>query len=77
MSEPETIKNIEARIIALEEKAMYLDHLLGELNGVVCSIQSRLDAQNAALASLAEAISRRAVGGEEKRTLEDEKPPHY
>lgn len=71
------MQKIESRIVALEEKTMYLEHLLGELNGVVCSIQDRLDTQNAVIARLADAVNRQVVGGEEKRTLEEEKPPHY
>ena len=77
MNESERLDRIEARVIALEERTMHVDHLLNELNSVVCSLQARLDKQNEAIAHLTE-LSRRLTAAEsEKRTLEDERPPHY
>ena len=68
---------LEARIVALEERTMHIDNLLVDLNDVVCSIQDRLDKQNEAIAHLSEMSRRFGAGESEKRTLEDERPPHY
>ena len=81
MNESERLDRIEARVIArviaLEERAMHIDHLLNELNGVVCSLQDGLGKQNEAINHLTEISRRLAAGESEKRTLEDERPPHY
>ena len=77
MNESEKSDRIEARVISLEERMTHIDHLLNELNDVVCSIQDRLDKQNEAISHLSEIGRRLAAGESEKRTLEDERPPHY
>lgn len=68
---------MEERLIALEEWMMHTDHLLEKLNQVVCTVQDRLDEQDRVIAQLKEALRRQSDGVEERRSLEDERPPHY
>jgi len=70
-------KTTQARIVALEESMMHLDHMLKQLDGVVCSIQDRIDKQNEAIKQLTEASQRSSHSEPEQRTLEDDRPPHY
>ena len=77
MNESDRSTAIEKRLVALEEWMMHVDQLLLELNGVVCSIQDRLDKHDAAIAQLTEYGRRMANSEPENRTLEDDKPPHY
>lgn len=77
MAKPERTADIEARIIALEESAMHMDHLLKKLNDVVCSLQDRLDDQTRLVTQLSQAVKRIPGAEEEQRSLEDERPPHY
>ena len=77
MSECDKSSNIENRVIALEESMMHIEHMLKQLDGVVCSIQVRIDKQNEAINHLTEVTRRISLHEPEKRTLEDDRPPHY
>ena len=77
MPDSDRLDAFERRIIALEEAAMHSDHLLGELSDVLRQAQDRLDRQDRAIERLIETTERLSVRTEEKRTLEDERPPHY
>jgi SlyX protein len=64
------------RIQAVEERLMFQQRLLDELNDVVLRQQKRLDDLTRRLGKLADALERLAdasAGGE----LPHEKPPHY
>ena len=56
---------------------MHLDRMVKQLDGVVCSIQDRIDKQNEAINHLTEITSGISHRQPEQRTLEDERPPHY
>ena len=77
MSEPDKQQSFEKRLVALEEAMMHVEHTVKELNEVACSIQGRLDKQQQALDSLTETARLMANRDTEKRTLEDDRPPHY
>ena len=68
---------MDERLIALEESMMHTEHLLVELNQVICSLQDRLDNQDRLIAQLQTGIRGIAEREPEKRSLEDERPPHY
>jgi uncharacterized coiled-coil protein SlyX len=68
---------IETRIVAIEESMMHLEHLLKQLNDVICSVQQRLDKQDAALAQLTEFTKQLGNRDDRKRTQEEDRPPHY
>ncbi len=67
----------ESRLIALEEWMMHTEHLLKQLDEVVCSLQARLDKQDNSLEKLVDLTRRLGEMQEEQRSPEDEKPPHY
>ncbi|MEA1951903.1 MAG: SlyX family protein [Planctomycetota bacterium] len=77
MNESNLSRTVEQRVIALEESVMHLERMLKQLDGVVCSIQDRLDKQDEALNHLTEVIRGVSQREPEKRTLEDDRPPHY
>ena len=77
MNESNQPKNMQQRVMALEESMMHLDHMLKQLDGVVCSIQDRIDKQNEAINHLSEVSRRMCQPEPEKRTIEDDRPPHY
>ena len=65
-----------ARLLQLEEKVMFQQRTLDELNGVVLRQQGELDRLRGEMKSLS-ALSERAIelaGGDD---LPHEKPPHY
>ncbi len=69
--------SIETRVVALEESMMHLEHLLKQLNDVICSVQQRLDKQDRALSGLTELTKQLANRDDRKQTLEEDRPPHY
>ena len=77
MSEPYDGQSLEARVVALEEWIMHTDHLLKNLNEVVCQMQNRIDEHSRLIAKIKD-VARRANGNDiEERSLDDERPPHY
>ncbi len=77
MNESDQSKTTQARIVALEESMMHLEHMLKQLDSVVCSIQDRIDKQNEAVNHLTEITHRLSRGESEQGGLEEERPPHY
>jgi uncharacterized coiled-coil protein SlyX len=77
MPESDQRPSIETRIVAIEESMMHLEHLLKQLNDVICSVQQRLDKQDAALAQLTEFTKQLGNRDDRKRTQEEDRPPHY
>jgi len=77
MEESDKQLSIETRLTALEESMMHVERLLRELNEVACSIQDRLDRHDRTLSHLAEVTGQLEDGRAKKRTLEDDRPPHY
>ena len=77
MAEKNEARSIEQRMTSLEEWMMHTDHLLTSLNDAICSLQDRLDKQDQAIARLKVDTLQETSGDEEKRSLEDERPPHY
>ena len=76
MTESEEIRRVADRVVALEEWMMHTDRLVASLNEVVCALQDRLDEQSRRLDTLNAAIERVTLPAE-KRSFEDERPPHY
>jgi SlyX protein len=70
-------RSMEQRLIALEEQVMHSEHLISELNQVICALQDRLDSQDRLIARLQSGIQSIAEREPEQRSLEDERPPHY
>ena len=77
MAEKNEARSIEQRMTTLEEWIMHTDHLLTNLNDAICSLQNRLDEQDQVIARLKAGTFQETSGDEEKRSLEDERPPHY
>jgi len=77
MNESDKQQPLEKRIIALEESLMHVERLVKELNEVACSIQDRLDGYDRMIAHLVEVTGQLEGEREKKRTLEDDRPPHY
>lgn len=76
MTESEAQRQIEERLVAIEEWMMHTDRLLSNLNDVVCALHDRLDEQQRRLEQLHAAQQRLALP-DEQRSFEDERPPHY
>ena len=68
---------LHRRVIALEEAMMRSEHLLDQLNGVLCQVQDRLDRHDRAIERLIDMTERFVVREEEERSPEEERPPHY
>ncbi len=77
MEESDKQLSIETRLTALEESLMHVEKLFEELNEVACSIQNRLDENDRTLSHLVEVSGQLEDGHAEKRTPEDDRPPHY
>ncbi|MBN2296351.1 MAG: SlyX family protein [Pirellulales bacterium] len=77
MNESDQSQNVQQRVVALEESVMHLEHMLKQLNEVVCTIQDRIDRQNEAINHLTEVTRRISQREPEQRSLEDDRPPHY
>ncbi len=77
MTQTDEGRSMEQRLIALEEQVMHDQHLMSELNQVICSLQERLDNQDRLIARLQSGMQSLAEREPEKRSLEDERPPHY
>ena len=77
MTENNDARSVERRLTALEEWMMHTDHLVSSLNDVVCALQDRLDEQDRVIAELKTDARKLTSGEQEKRSLEDERPPHY
>ena len=66
----------EARLVEIESKLAYQEHLLLELNDVVTAQQEMIDKLEARCASLLDRV--RAIGEAlPEEAEEDERPPHY
>jgi SlyX protein len=70
-------RSLEQRLIVLEEQMMHNDHLMSDLNQVICSLQERLADQDRLIARLQAGLRSLAEFEPEERSLEDERPPHY
>jgi len=77
MNESDKRQLLEKRIIAVEESLMHVERLVKQLNEVACSIQDRLDGHDRTLAHLVEVAGQLEASQDKKRTLEDDRPPHY
>ena len=77
MEDSDKQRPLATRIVALEESLMHVEQLLTQLNEVACSIQDRLDKHDRTLAHLIEVTGQLQEGHDKKRTLEDDRPPHY
>jgi len=77
MEESDEQRALATRIVALEESLMHVEQLLTQLNEVACSIQDRLDKHDHTLAHLLDVTRQLEEGHDKKRTLEDDRPPHY
>ena len=77
MSESNKERQLDQRMVKLEEWMMHTDHLLKSLNDVVCQIQDRLDEQQREMNLLKESLRCAPGPDEEQRSFEDERPPHY
>ena len=66
---------LEKRVIALEEKFSYQDHLVDQLNKIVTSQQLVIDKLQKDVLELK--LSQTSGGNQGPRTLKDDVPPHY
>jgi SlyX protein len=69
-------KELEGRIIDLESISAYQEKMIEDLNGVIFSQQKEID-QIFEKLKLLEGQVKNFDLDSEKRTLSDEKPPHY
>jgi len=67
---------MEDRIIELETRLSYQDHLIGELNEVVTSQQQQIDALEKAVQQLRSHLKQSSSSGL-ARPDEEVPPPHY
>ena len=68
--------DVEHRIIELETKISYQDHLIQELNDVVIQQQKQLDAMEKELKRIREHLKQAQSSGI-ARPDEESPPPHY
>ncbi len=71
------IRNLEARLVKLEELLMHQQNWLGQLDAVIIQLQNQLakgDQQIARQIERLQGMIEQRLGGE---PLPDEKPPHY
>lgn len=66
---------LEQRLIALEEKFSYQDHLVDQLNKIVTNQQLTIDQLKKDVLELK--LSQNSGGNQGTRTLKDDVPPHY
>lgn len=67
------MKDLEERLVALEEKYSYQDELVNALNKIVADQQSTLEF----LVKEIKGLSEMAGSGSSNANSQDEKPPHY
>lgn len=67
---------MEERLIELETKISYQDHIIGELNDVVTRQQKQIDRLEKAMAQLQDYLKQSAQSGL-ARPDEEVPPPHY
>ena len=66
------------RMTELEERQMFFERDIEELSRVVAEQQAELERLSAELATLrARVVAAHGEEGEESRSLEDDRPPHY
>ena len=66
---------LEQRVIALEEKFSFQDHLVDQLNQIVTAQQLIIDQLKKDVLDLK--LSQNSQGNQNNRTLKDDVPPHY
>ncbi len=68
--------DLNERIIELETKSSYQEHLIQELNEVVVSQQKQMDALEASLQRMSDYL-KNSQGSQLARPDEEVPPPHY
>jgi len=68
--------DLNERIIELETKSSYQEHLIQELNEVVISQQKQIDALQASVQSMSDYLKNNQ-GSQLARPDEEVPPPHY
>jgi len=68
--------DLNERIIELETKSSYQEHLMQELNEVVISQQKQIDALQASVQSMSDYLKNNQ-GSQFARPDEEVPPPHY
>ena len=68
-------KSIDERIIELESLVSFQDNTIEQLNQVIYSQQMQIDNISDKIYAMESLVKNQA--SEEKRTLEEERPPHY
>jgi len=66
---------LEKRVIELETLVSYQDHTIEQLNQVIYSQQLKMDEISAKIDAVEGLIKNQT--SDDKRTLEEERPPHY
>jgi SlyX protein len=69
----EDSSSVDERLVGIEERLAYQQHLLDQLNGVVLQQRGELDRLTRELASLRDLLADMSPG----ENLPYEKPPHY
>ncbi|MDQ6970906.1 MAG: SlyX family protein [Mariprofundus sp.] len=67
---------IESRLIELETKISYQDHVIGELNDVVIRQQTQIDQLEKSMLRVHEQL-KQSTGSDIARPDEEVPPPHY
>ncbi len=73
---PVSMRRMEHRIVELETKISYQDHIIAQLNEVVTSQQQQLDALEKAVAQLRQHL-KQSGDHDIARPEEEVPPPHY
>ena len=68
--------DLNERIIELETKSSYQEHLIQELNEVVISQQKQMDALEASMQRMSDYLKNNQ-GSQQARPDEEVPPPHY
>ena len=69
------LESLEKRIIELESLVSFQDHTIDQLNQVIYGQQQQIDNVLEKIDAVESLVKSQA--SEEKRTLEEERPPHY
>ena len=71
------LTKLESRVTELESLFSHGQRLLEQLDEIVREQATRLAAQQRRMQQLHDQIERQTAAMTERRTLEDERPPHY
>jgi len=79
MTDPQNdnLRHLTARVTELEEALTHQQRTVDDLNQVVLQQERRIAAFEATIARLTSELATLSDSAIERRTLEDDRPPHY